>query len=123
KLAAQKGKLKLVIGYSYTVPQYGADRTGILSTKNGNIYAIAQWYPRMCVFDDVRGWNSDPYLGASEFYLEYGDFKVNITTRGNMIVGASGELLNPQDVMTAQQLKQYNAAKESDKTVMIRSAA
>lgn len=123
KLAAQKGKLKLKIEYSYTVPQYGADRTGILSTKNGNIYAIAQWYPRMYVYDDVRGWNADPYLGASEFYLEYGDFKVNITVPAGMIVGGSGELLNPQEVMTAEQLKRYNAAKESDATVMIRTAA
>lgn len=123
KLAAQKGKIKLVITYSYTVPQYGADRTGILATKNGNIYAIAQWYPRMCVYDDVRGWNSDPYLGASEFYLEYGDFKVNITAPANMIIGGSGELLNPQEVMTAEQLQRYNTAKQSDATVIIRSAA
>ena len=122
-LAAQKGKLKFRIEYSYTVPQYGADRTGILNTKNGDIYAIAQWYPRMCVYDDVRGWNSDPYLGASEFYLEYGDFKVNITVPANMLVGASGELLNPQEVMTAAQLQQYNKAKQSDATVIIRSAA
>lgn len=123
KLAAQKGKLKLKIEYSYTVPQYGADRTGILPTKNGDIFAIAQWYPRMYVYDDVRGWNADPYLGASEFYLEYGDFKVNITAPASMIVGGSGELLNPQEVMTAQQLQRYNTAKQSDKTVIIRSAA
>lgn len=123
KLAAQKGKLKFKIEYSYIVPQYGADRTGILPTKNGNVYAIAQWYPRMCVYDDIRGWNSDPYLGASEFYLEYGDFKVNVTAPAGMIVGASGELLNPQEVLTAQQLQRYNSAKESDATVIIRGAA
>lgn len=123
KLAAQKGKLKIKIEYSYIVPQYGADRTGILPTKNGDIFAMAQWYPRMCVYDDVRGWNTDPYLGASEFYLEYGDFKVNITAPASMIIGASGELLNPQEVMTAEQLQRYNAAKQSDKTVIIRSAA
>ncbi|MFT4017365.1 MAG: M1 family metallopeptidase [Agriterribacter sp.] len=121
-VAAKGGELKLKIEFSYTIPQYGADRTGILNTKNGDIFAVAQWYPRMCVFDDVRGWNTDPYLGASEFYLEYGDFNVNITAPASMIVVGSGELLNPADVMTTQQLQRYNQAKESDKTVIIRGA-
>lgn len=120
-VAAKGGEVKLKIEYSYVIPQYGSDRTGILHTKNGDVFAVAQWYPRMCVFDDVRGWNTDPYLGASEFYLEYGDFDVNITAPANLIVVGSGELLNPQDVLTAQQLQRYNQAKESDKTVMIRS--
>jgi hypothetical protein len=121
-IAAKGGELKLKIEYSYIIPKYGADRTGILNTKNGNIFAVAQWYPRMCVFDDVRGWNTDPYLGASEFYLEYGDFNVNITVPSSFIVVGSGELLNPAEVMTAQQLQRYNQAKESDKTIIIRSA-
>ena len=122
-LAAKGGKLQLKIEYSYTVPEYGADRTGILATKNGNIFAIAQWFPRMCVFDDVRGWNTDPYLGASEFYCEYGNFDVSITAPSAMIVAASGELQNPQEVLTPQQLQRYNQAKQSDKTVMIRDSA
>jgi hypothetical protein len=120
-LAAKGGALKLRIEYSYIVPEYGADRTGILATKNGNIFAIAQWYPRLCVFDDIRGWNTDPYLGASEFYLEYGDFDVSISAPSGMIVAASGELMNPQEVLTAQQFKSYTLAKQSDKTVIIRS--
>ena len=121
-LAAKGGALKLKIEYSYTVPQYGSDRTGIQPTKNGDIYAIAQWYPRLCVYDDVRGWNTDPYLGASEFYLEYGDFEVNITAPASHIVVASGELLNPQEVFTAKQLQRYNQAKQSDATVVIRDS-
>lgn len=121
-LAAKGGELKLKIDFSFVVPQYGADRTGILGTKNGDVYSIAQWYPRVCVFDDIRGWNTDPYLGAGEFYLEYGDFDVRITAPANHIVVASGELQNPQDVLTAQQLERYKQAKESDKTVIIRGA-
>ncbi|RYG41427.1 MAG: M1 family peptidase, partial [Chitinophagaceae bacterium] len=121
-LAAKGGALKLKIEYSYTVPQYGADRTGIQPTKNGDIYAIAQWFPRLCVYDDIRGWNTDPYLGASEFYLEYGDFEVNITAPASHIVVASGDLLNPQDVFTAKQLQRYNQAKQSDATVVIRDS-
>lgn len=121
-IPAKGGEIKLSIDFSYVVPQYGADRTGILPTKNGDIYAIAQWYPRMCVYDDIRGWNTEPYLGASEFYLEYGSFDVKITAPASHIVVGSGELQNPQEVLTAQQLERYNKAKDSDKTVIIRSA-
>ncbi|MBW7891036.1 MAG: M1 family metallopeptidase, partial [Chitinophagaceae bacterium] len=119
-VAPQKGELKLKLVYRFTIPQYGADRTGILNTKNGDIFAVAQWYPRVCVFDDIRGWNTDPYLGASEFYLEYGNFDVKITVPSGMIVAGSGELQNPKDVLTSTQLERYNKAKESDQTVMIR---
>lgn len=116
----QKGELKLKLVYHFTIPQYGADRTGILNTKNGDVFAVAQWYPRVCVFDDIRGWNTDPYLGASEFYLEYGNFDVKITAPSGMIVAGSGELQNPKEVLTPTQLQRYNKAKESDQTVIIR---
>jgi Peptidase family M1 domain len=113
--------IKIKIDFSFTLPQYGADRCGILPTKNGDIFTVAQWYPRMCVYDDVQGWNTDPYLGPSEFYLEYGDFDVAITAPANHIVVCSGELQNPSDVLTAEQQNRYNEAKASDKTVMIRT--
>ncbi len=121
-LAANGGTIQFKIDYSYSIPKYGSDRTGILDTKNGKIYAIAQWYPRMCVFDDIEGWNTLPYLGAGEFYLDYGDYEFSITAPAKQIVVGSGELLNPQEVLTPLQLKRYNEAKTSDKTVMIRSA-
>lgn len=113
--------IKIKIDYSFTLPKYGADRCGILSTKNGDIYAVAQWYPRMCVFDDVQGWNTNPYLGPSEFYLEYGDFNFNITAPASHIVVASGELQNPAEVLTTIQIKRLEEARNSDKTVMIRT--
>ena len=112
--------IKIKIDYAFTLPQYGADRCGILKTKNGNIFAVAQWYPRMCVFDDVQGWNTLPYLGPSEFYLEYGNFDFNITVPASHIVVASGELQNPAEVLTANQVKKLEEAKSSDKTVTIR---
>ncbi|HXS56662.1 MAG TPA: M1 family metallopeptidase, partial [Hanamia sp.] len=87
------------------------------------IYSIAQWYPRMCVYDDIEGWNTLPYLGAGEFYFDYGDYEYSITAPANQIVVGSGDLENPQDVLTPVQLKRYNEAKNSDKTVIIRSAA
>ncbi len=113
--------IKLKIDYSFILPAYGADRCGILKTLNGNIFAVAQWYPRLCVFDDIRGWNTDPYLGPSEFYLEYGDFDFYITAPASNIVVASGELQNPAEVLTASELARYNEAKKSDRTVTIRS--
>ncbi len=119
-LAPKSGSVAVRIEYSYVIPEYGSDRTGILKTKNGNIYAVAQWYPRVCVFDDLQGWNTLPYLGASEFYLEYGDLEASLTVPASHIVVASGELLNAQEVLTPTQLKRYNQAKTSDTTIIIR---
>lgn len=120
-LAAKGGQIQFTVDYSYEIPKYGSDRTGIQDTKNGKIYAVAQWYPRMCVYDDILGWNTLPYLGASEFYLDYGDFDYKVTAPAKMIVVGSGDLQNPQEVMTKTQLDRYNQAKTSDKTVLIRS--
>jgi hypothetical protein len=93
ELKALGGVAKIKIEYSFLSPKYGSDRMGIQDTKNGKIFTMAQWYPRMCVYD-VMGWNTLPYLGASEFYLEYGDITANITVPANHYVVASGELLN-----------------------------
>ncbi|SDM85918.1 hypothetical protein SAMN05421813_12612 [Daejeonella rubra] len=122
-LSAGGGQLKLKIEYSFVSPDYGSDRMGILNTKNGKIFSVAQWYPRMCVYDDVLGWNTLPYTGPSEFYLEYGDYDISITVPSNHIVVSSGELTNPQDVYTLEQQQRWKAAAQSDKTVIIRAAS
>lgn len=117
-----KGGIKIKIDYSFLLPAQGADRCGIQPTSNGNIYSVAQWYPRMCVYDDVKGWNTEPYLGPSEFYLEYGDFDVHITAPASHIVVAGAELQNPVDVLTPLQFTRLEQARKSDKTIMIRTA-
>lgn len=122
-MAAKGDVISITINYSYIIPKLGSDRTGHLSTKNGEIFAVAQWFPRMCVYDDVIGWNTLPYWGGGEFYCEYGDVSFDITAPASHIVMGSGELLNPQEVLTAEQLKRWNQAKQSDKTVHIRSEA
>lgn len=122
-LKAGGDKVMVKVEFSFTIPEYGADRTGILKNADGNIFAVAQWYPRICVFDDIQGWNTLPYLGASEFYLEYGNFDVAITAPAKHVVVASGDLLNPSEVMTSEQLKRYQLAHTSDATVIIRSNA
>ncbi|MDI9310921.1 MAG: M1 family metallopeptidase [Limnohabitans sp.] len=122
-IKAKGGKVTIKIEFAYISPEYGADRTGVLETKNGKIFTIAQWYPRMCVYDDVRGWNTLPYLGSGEFYLEYGDFDVSINAPSNHIVLCSGELTNTKEVYSLEQQKRWQAALESDKTISIRNVA
>jgi hypothetical protein len=117
KLKSQGGSLQIKIAFEFKIPKYGTDRMGQLETKNGIVYEIAQWYPRMCVYDNVNGWNTLPYLGQGEFYLEYGDITYSIDAPG------SGELLNPKEVLTAEQQKRWAQAQESEKTVILRSAA
>ena len=116
------GKIILVIKYHYTIPGDFGGRTDYTDTKNGKIYEIAQWFPRMCVYDDSHGWDTLPYLGIGEFYCEYGDIDYKVTVPWDMIVAGSGELLNPTEVLTTKQISRLNTARGSDNTVMIRSA-
>ncbi|SIT97196.1 hypothetical protein SAMN05660493_01908 [Epilithonimonas bovis DSM 19482] len=118
-LKANGGVAKLKIEYSFLSPKYGSDRMGVEETKNGKIFTIAQWYPRMYVYDDIMGWNTLPYLGASEFYLEYGTLSANITVPANHYVVASGELLNEREVYSKDEINRWNEAKNSEKAVMI----
>jgi len=115
-------KIEIKIDYAFDVPEYGTDRMGRQQTRNGWIYEIAQWYPRMEVYDDVTGWNVIPYMGAGEFYLEYGNFDYTITAPASLVVVGSGELLNPAEVLTPKTISRLAAAKNSDKTVMVKDS-
>ena len=75
----------------------------------------------VCVYDDLNAWNNLPYTGQGEFYLEYGDFNVNITAPSDHIVVCSGKLLNPLETYTLDQLDRWAQAEGSDETVMIRT--
>jgi hypothetical protein len=121
-LAPKGGVIKLHIRYHYQIPGVWGGRTSWGMSKQGEIYDMAQWYPRMCVYDDLRGWDTLPYVG-SEFYLEYGSFDYFVTLPSEMIVAGSGELVNPKDVLTKMELDRLAAARVSDKTVAIRTAA
>lgn len=112
-------KIQVEINYNFAIPVYGADRMGQLKTRNGYVYEVAQWYPRMCVYDDVEGWNTLPYMGLGEFYCEYGDFDYYITAPADMLVFGSGDLQNPAEVLTKTQINRLNEARNSDQTVMI----
>jgi hypothetical protein len=116
------GQLKIHIKYHYQIPGEWGGRTSWGMSKDGEIYDMAQWYPRMCVYDDLRGWDTLPYVG-SEFYLEYGHFDYFATVPSKMIVAGSGELVNPKDVLTKTQIERLAKASNSDATVYIRTAA
>jgi hypothetical protein len=122
-LRAGGAKIQVKIDYAFNIPEYGTDRMGRSLSPNGWIYEIAQWYPRMEVYDDVTGWNVIPYLGAGEFYLEYGDFDYTITAPASLLVVGSGELMNPNEVLTPKTISRLALAKNSDKTVMIKDSA
>ncbi|MFZ4544704.1 MAG: M1 family metallopeptidase [Saprospiraceae bacterium] len=115
-------KLSVKVNFSFVIPVYGSDRMGRMNTEKGVVYEIAQWYPRMCVYDDVEGWNTLPYMGAGEFYCEYGNFDYYITAPAAMIVYGSGDLQNPEQVLTAEEIRRLALAAKSDKTVMIINA-
>ncbi|HET8553423.1 MAG TPA: M1 family peptidase, partial [Rhodanobacteraceae bacterium] len=108
-LKAKGGKVEVRIVYSYTVPGRFGGRTDWYATKNGDVYEIAQWFPRLAVYDDLRGWDTLPYLN-NEFYLEYGDIDYYVTVPWNMMVVGSGKLMNPKDVLTRTQLQRYEKA-------------
>ena len=120
---ANGGKISLILKYHYQIPGNFGNRTDYTDTKNGKIYEIAQWFPRLCVYDDSSGWDTLPFLGAGEFYLEYGDIDYRVTAPWDMIVAGSGELQNPKEVLTTKEISRLEAACNSDKTIMIRTAA
>lgn len=118
-IPAKGGKATVSMNFEFKIPGEGMDRMGQLPTGKGTIYSMAQWYPRVAVFDDVVGWNVEPYLGAGEFYVEYGDFDYRITVPYDHIVVGSGELVNAKDVLTKEQQSRMEQAYKSDKTVFI----
>src|SRR5690348_14883695 len=110
------------IAYRFQVPAHGSDRMGREQFPEGWLYEIAEWYPRMVVYDDVHGWNTDQYLGQGEFYLEYGDIDFSVTVPRNYIVAGSGTLVNPLEVLTAAERGRLTKALRSDTTVAIVTA-
>ncbi len=98
-------KLTIVIAYTFPIAPAGLGRSGMVATKNGTIYDIAQWYPRMEVYDDLVGWNTLPFLGPGEFYLEYGDFDYRVSVPADQLVVGSGRLVNAASVLTTTELR------------------
>ena len=86
---------------------------------NNYLYTVAQYFPRMCVYNDVTGWQNKQFLGRGEFTLPFGDYDVNITVPADHIVGATGECQNLSTVLTAEQRKRLDQARKSDSPIII----
>ncbi len=112
------GKTNLELSYGFNIPEHGADRMG----RDGSLYEIAQWYPRLAVYDDMHGWNTAQYLGQGEFYLEYGTIEYEVTVPAGYIVAGTGVLQNPADVLTTAQRGRLATALKSDTTIHIVTA-
>ena len=106
----------LEIDWRSRVPPAPTFRTAWEDALGGRAFVVGQWYPQIAVYDDLRGWDATPYLGDGEFYLEYGDFDVELTLPGGWIVGATGTLANAAEVLSPQTRGRLARAAESDST-------
>jgi hypothetical protein len=119
-------KFQFKIKWWYNINNHRTDggRSGYehFAADGNNNYVIAQFYPRLCVYDNVEGWQNDQFWGRSEFALEFGDFTVNITTPEDHMLGATGVLTNESEVLTRKELKRLEEAKTTfDNPVLIRT--
>jgi hypothetical protein len=126
-LAAKTGKLTLQIGWWYNIndrqnPVLSADSRGGYEffPEDGNyLYTLAQWFPRMAVYDDYNGWQHKQFLGRGEFTLPFGNYTVAITVPADHVVASTGVLQNPKEVLTTEQLQRFEASKTATKPVVI----
>ena len=100
-------KIRSRMGYEY------------FKEDKNHLYALAQWFPRMCAYTDVTGWQNKQYLGTGEFALEFGDYTVRITAPADHIVASTGELQNPEAVLTKVQRDRLAKARNAKKPVFI----
>jgi hypothetical protein len=114
------GSFSFNIDWNYLITEYYGRSGYEFFAQDGNAnYFIAHWFPRMAVYNDVYGWQHKQFLGQGEFTLNFGNYKVAITAPNDIVVGAGGELVNPNQVMTANQLKRWEKAKTATRPVEI----
>lgn len=117
-------KVSFSIKWWYNINNYQivGGRSGYehFDSDNNNLYVIAQFYPRMAVYNDVEGWQNMQFWGSGEFALTFGNFEVNITTPADHVLDGTGVLQNRKDVFTPEQVKRWElATKTYDKPVVI----
>ncbi len=108
--------------WSFQVPRIEGARGFRMGRWADSLYQVAQWYPRLAVFDDLRGWDSELYLGNAEFYNNFGHFDVSIDVPAGWIVGATGVLQNPADVLTPAVRERLSRVLTSDSVLKVVSA-
>lgn len=113
------GTVDLELEWSFLVPQNGAGRMGF---SDREMYFLAYWFPKVAVYDDLRGWDAESYQGA-EFYEGYGDYRVTLTVPAGWTVMATGALENPREVFSPQTLTRLAAARRADTMVQVATRA
>ena len=110
------GSFTLEADWHFTVPKVEGGRGLRMGAWGDTLYQVAQWYPRVAVFDDLRsgGWDTEPYLGSAEFYNNFGHFDVRLDVPEGWLVGATGVLQNPDSVLTPTARERLSHALESD---------
>lgn len=111
----------LDIDYGFRIPQQGA--AGRMGWSRDNLFYLAYWYPQMAVFDDVGGWQMDPFLGNAEFYMDYGDYDVTLEVPQGWTVMGTGQLANADSVLPPAIVTRLRAAEASDTVVHVLTAA
>jgi hypothetical protein len=123
KPLASKSSISFKIKWHYNVNDRMAvgGRSGYeyFEKDKNYLYTIAQFFPRMCVYNDVEGWQNKQFLGRGEFTLPFGDYEVNITVPEDHIVSATGELQNASQVLSAEQRNRFKQATTSDVPILI----
>jgi hypothetical protein len=120
-LSGEEYTFKIRWNYKINNARLIGGRTGYeFFEKDGNtIYEIAQWFPRLAAYTDVTGWQHKQYLGQGEFTLEFGDYLVRITVPSDHVVAATGQLQNPDEVLTAAQRERLEQARTAERPVFI----
>jgi hypothetical protein len=117
------GSMSFKIKWSYNINDRmkvgGRSGYEYFPEEDNYLYTIAQFFPRMCVYDDVNGWQNKQFLGRGEFTLPFGDYEVEITVPSDHVVAATGELQNASAVLTAEQRNRLRQAATADKPVFI----
>jgi len=119
KPLAPGSSVKLSSEYHFTIEAVSPGRMGKYAD---GVYDISYWYPKIAVYDDVHGWDTEEYAGSLEFYSDFSDYNFEITVPANYTVWAAGDLQNPKEVLPEQIAERYNKASNSDKVVRIISA-
>lgn len=128
KVLAAGQKMSFSVEWSFKIndrmknvtPNDGRSGMEYFPQEDNYLYIIAQWFPRMCVYDDVNGWQNKQFLGQGEFTLTFGNYQVNLTVPADHIVGGTGMVQNLKEVLTAEQYARFEKAKTTfDKPVVI----
>lgn len=112
---ASGGNVTMDFAWSFEVPEAGAPRMG----QDGEVFYLGYWYPQVAVYDDVNGWKADQYMGNGEFYMGYGDYSVAITVPEGWVVGATGDLMNAEEVLSEQSQERLAQASQTREVVQI----